>query len=311
MDDNQGKWVTINGTHIFIKKGQSVEEAMAERQQHRTNNIDSIIKNVTYADAHFWYMDKETKKRVMPKKHFTEQLRTALENYPIEKADIEDAMVGCLNNKIQIVILQDHGLSDYNQGWERVRLNMDTINARCVEVFCHEMGHAMDNIGYNSWRSSTFVSPKHGKTMVDMLYEELKSDDVLENLIDEHTILTDLIRQVTEHFKDNQIDKKEYFKKHTAYNEASINLVDMVQVVYGEDVCKARFGYLPHPKPPNYFVGSGRGRRNAGTELFAELTANLCTDNEKRFYNVMKYYAPKTVEIYEEIMEEVKGQWKS
>lgn len=310
MDDKQGKWVTINGTHIFIKDGQTVEEAIEELNTKRDNNIKTILGKIKYADAKYWYVDRDTKERIMPKKHFTKVFGDALKVCPIVKSDIEDCIVGCIQTKLKFLQLQDHGISDYDSGWERIRLNVvdDSVNSRIVEVFCHEMGHAMDNISGNKWRSSSFVSSKHGVTMVSMLFDELKNDENLESLCDEYEILQDLKRQVVQNYKDKSIDRQEYYDKYTAYDEARVDLADVVQAIWGNEECKRRFGFIPHPKPPDYFYGE-RGRRYAGTECFAELTANLSTDNEKRFYDIMKTYAPKTIEIYEEIMEEVKDEY--
>ncbi len=304
-DDKNGRWVTINGTHIFIKDGQTVEEAFAEFEGKRTKTADAIISKIKYADAHFWYYDKDNK-RIMPKKWFTEKLRNALKQHPIRDADIEEAISVAMNNKVEFFVLQDHGVSDFTQDEKRIRINMDVVFAQCVEVMCHEIGHAMDNIGWNKWLSSTFVSPTHGKTMVDMLREELSAPGMIDMLTDEWANLIDLRRQVTSQWAEKAISKKEYLYKYTAYNEAQGDLCDIIQMMYGNQEAKKRCGYLAHPSSDYAGYNADRHRRLQGTELFAELTASKATDDETRFYGIMDLYCPKTVEIYKEIIEEVK-----
>lgn len=76
-------------------------------------------------------------------------------------------------------------------------------------------------------------------------------------------------------------------------------MVDMVQAIYGAKQCKETFGSLGHAA--DYYDKNAKFR--GGSECFAELTASRNADKDKHFYNLMKQYCPKTVEIYEELME--------
>ena len=58
---------------------------------------------------------------------------------------------------------------------------------------------------------------------------------------------------------------------------------------------------LGHKK--NYYDGQWRDLLR-GSELFAELTSSLLVGPNKLFYNTMKKIAPKSVEIYHELMED-------
>lgn len=54
----------------------------------------------------------------------------------------------------------------------------------------------------------------------------------------------------------------------------------------------------------NYFNGI-YAEQNRGTEAFAEITESLTVDKNKRLYNFLKENAPKTIEIYWEIIKEL------
>lgn len=44
-----GKWITVNGTHIFVEEGQSVEDAMNSKFENSKNYQESKVK-VTLSD---------------------------------------------------------------------------------------------------------------------------------------------------------------------------------------------------------------------------------------------------------------------
>lgn len=302
MDDKNGKWVTINGTHIFIKDGQTIEEAFADKEQTSKAFTDAVINRVDTAqlDPRNWYYIGEEK--VSPRKYARYKLEKALGNRAINDPIIIEA----LKNHIDTVILKDTRGShnDWLNGKRRLVVSIAGTAPETCTTFFHEVGHAIDYDKQNyEFMSNTFVSPKHNKTLVNMLLDEFGDIDI-ELLKDEYGRFHDLGKKVSIDYQDDRISKDEFFRKGAYLNKAVTDFIDMIQGVFGENAAMDVGGWLPHKK--GYFLSPSR----LGTECFAELTESLHADKEKSFYNLIKQYCPKTVEIYEEIMEERRKQWK-
>ena len=104
MADEQenGKWVTINGAHVFIKDGQTVEEALANKQGKYDRKIYRVIKNKKTRDGYEYGVykflnkygydrflkdnpDAETKIFENWPKDLEERLGNLIENFDFEK----------------------------------------------------------------------------------------------------------------------------------------------------------------------------------------------------------------------------------
>lgn len=300
MDDKNGKWVTINGTHIFIKDGQTVEEAFADKEQTSKAFTDAVTNRVDTAqlDPRNWYYLGEEK--VSLRKYARYKLEKALGN----RAITDPIIIEALKNHIDSVVIKDTPGShnDWLNGKRRLIVSISGTAPETCTTFFHEVGHAID-FDRHQYMSSTFVSPKHGKTMVNMLLEEFGSIDK-EILKDENARFYDLGKKVSIDYQADRISLKDYLRRGAYLNKAETDFIDMIQGVFGNDDAMEVGGWLPHKA--NYF---SRDPSYLGTECFAELTESLHADEKKIFYNLIKDYCPKTVEIYEEIMEERRKQW--
>lgn len=309
-----GVWRTLpNGVHIFIPDGQTAEDVINnfadedwEKNYTKSQYADEILKSITYADFKYWYEDKDTHERVKPAKHAKNVIRNVIEWHDTVDPAMDDFILKGLKNNVSELIINDRKSNwfkrDYWSGKTRIQIDIDgNSKSKILEAISHEIGHAIDCRSDMKYMSSTFVSEKHGKTLQDMFKSEVPD---IELLTDEIELLSDLKRQVNS-LKDH-MSKEEYAKAYFRYDESQTCLCDMFQAIYGDKECESRFGFLPHER--KYFENNNE---NTGTELFAELTSDLFWDNEKRFYNTIKQHCPKTIEIYHEIMEEVKKSWTS
>lgn len=308
----EGVWRTLpNGVHIFIPNGSDLDSEINkfadddwETEYTKSQYADAILKNFTYADLKYWYMDKDTGKRVKPSVHAKLSLRNSLEYRDIVSPEYDELILRGLENNVTELIVNDRRTNWFRRDWwtqqRRIQIDIDSNNkAKILESLSHEIGHAIDCDDHLSYHSSKWKSPTFGVTMVDMFKQEVPDLDML---LDEADVMVDLRSQVIG--MKEHISKREFTKSYFRYDETRVCIADMVQAIYGDSVCENKFGFLPHEK--GYFKDNNE---NIGTELFAELTSCLFWDKEKRFYDVIKQHCPNTIKIYHEIIEEVKSKW--
>lgn len=312
----EGKWVTINGAHVFIPDGKTLDDVYADMSDEawdleytKSQYADQVISHFSYADFKYWYLDKETKQRIKPAKHAKQVLRNVLEHREICDKSIDAIILKGLDESVTELIVNDRGTNwfkrDYWTGARRIQIDIDGNDKnKILESLSHEIGHAIDCDEKHNYSSSTYKSKVYGVTMAEMLSYEMSENMTLDSLIDEADILLDLRSQVINQYKNGEIDTTEYKRAYFRYDEARVCLADMCQAFYGDKETSKQFGYLPHAR--KYFENNNE---NSATELFAELTADLFYDKEKRFYNIMKQYCPDTIKIYHEILEERKSKW--
>lgn len=308
-----GEWRTLdNGVHVFIPDGQTLEDALArfaddawEQEYTKSQYADEIIKHFTYADFQYWYQDNETHERIKPAKHAKQVLRNVLEHRQICDPEIDKLILNGLVNNVRELVINDRGTNWFKSGLSRrIQLDIDSNDKnKILECISHEIGHSIDYDITSGYLSSHYKSKKFGVTMQEMLVSEITDNLDLETIQDESDIFSDLMRQVREQYQSGAIDATEYKRAYFRYDEAGVCLADMCQAIYGDNKCKEIFGYLPHEE--KYFE-----THRASEECFAELTSDLFWDKEKRFYDLIKQYCPDTIEIYHEIIEEVKKKWQ-
>lgn len=308
-----GKWITTEtGTHVFIPEGSDLETALSEMAEDawesnytKSQYADEVLKHFTYADFRYYYFDKATDKRVKPAQHAKQVLRNSLEHRDIVDPEIDKLILGALENNVNELIINDRHTNWFRGGaTRRIQLDIDSNDKnKIIESLAHEIGHSIDNDWRTGYRSSNYKSKVFGATMQEMLEYEMQSNLDLETINDEADIFNDLMRQVSEQYKNGEIDTTEYKRAYFRYNQSAACLADMCQAIYGHKECKKIFGYNTHST--DYFDEYN----NAAVECFAELTSDLFWDKEHRFYDLMKQYCPDTVKIYHEIIEEVKKSW--
>ncbi len=313
----EGKWVTINGAHVFIPDGKTLDDVYAEmsdesweQEYTKSQYADAIIANFTGADFKYWYQDKETKQRVMPAKHAKQVLRNVLEYREIVDPVMDAIVLRGLENCVNELNINDRRTNWFKYNvWTntfRIQLDIDSNDKnKILESLSHEIGHAIDCNKQGKYSSSAFISPTLGVSMAEMLSYEINANLDLDTINDEADILSDKMRKLREDYQNGEIDDKEYKRAYFRYDEASVCLADMCQAFYGDEECEEIFGFLPHDK--GYF--GKNSAYNGAAECFAELTSDLFWDKEKCFYNLMKQYCPDTVKIYNEILEDRKNKW--
>lgn len=189
--------------------------------------------------------------------------------------------------------------------WVVININKDTPIVETAITYFHEMGHASDNISPGEYRSSTYVSKKYKKTMVEMFDSEVKSAfDFDMSVIDEYDNLRAELKKLDNDYWNTGMPYDEWQEKRWRLLRLRSGFADIVQSVCGDDFCKLNFGWTPHPASdgkPYYKQASYL----KGTELFAHLT-ETAADPEKRLRKILSKYCPKTLKIYDEIVEELK-----
>lgn len=160
MSDN-GRWITTDkGVHIFIKDGQTVEQAMAEK-------FDSDEENDIELDTHL--PDNEHIKK-------TVQSGTS---------EFKDAALFAFNKRLKSIVLTNNEGNSFYTSRNGV-INLDNaallVEGDLVhfpgEVIYHEIGHSVDNSlsdgGGQSDASNTYISQEFGMTLHDMVKAELR-----------------------------------------------------------------------------------------------------------------------------------------
>lgn len=304
----EGVWRTMpNGNHIFIPDGETLDSVLSKMEETAQNQyydkaqtIDALINRITFVELYRKYFNNG--QRIMPKKYARLMLNRALEFKDDCDPEIESLVYHCISKSTNIMEFQinDRGTNWYKAYNRRLQIN---IHDPLYEINCsigHEVGHAIDCSapGYH-FLSSTFKSPKYGKTLSEMFKEEFTDIDLIQDEYDE-------FKHQEKFMKDEGFDyTMKWMAAKNAYRTAAANMADMYQAVFGDKECTDRFGWIPHVT--GYFKDDPE---NLGTELFAELTESLFNDKNKTFYNAIKEQCPKSIEVYREIIKEVKKKWR-
>lgn len=308
----EGRWITTEtGRHIFIENGKDPKEVIEElfewdkeekfddeEMDLNVNESVNVRKVTVQKSSSYWGYDHDIRKefkRAMTKEWYDEDVikmtnKTMDNSYVLPKGvKLKDtATPSKFKAKFAIIIDICAGESDVS----------------IAEKYFHEMGHASDWEDYGKYKSSSFVSKKYNKTMSDMLKEEF-SQISTSNLIYEYEVLDQQKSLLDDKYTKGEITYQELFDNREIIDKIQTDWADVVQGQKGDQFVKEHYGWTPHsPKHGKPYFDQADFLR--GTELFAELTCHRAVDKEKRFLNTIRKYCPKTIEIYEEIMEALK-----
>lgn len=317
MNDEEIQWITVNGNHIPIKPGQTKEQAIKERfnfdaGEESFDNYNSkelsvmeyaseYRKNVkdVYIQSGVFYTDRDGN-RINATKLFKDSLEKTMNNREVYREDIENAVVKILPRTS--IILKDYGGTSY-KGYPTNRMQMNfhrNNDYQNIKDYFHEMGHALDDNQKGGYYSSSYNSKKYGVTLSEMINEEF-------NLIDDSTI-TELrdniiyrLNDLNDRHANNELNQREYLNKWYRTNQVLLDIADTIQSCKGYSEAKRLMSTGGHKS--DYFEGVF-AEENRGTELFAELTSSLVSDEDKEFASFIKKHCPRTYEIYEEILKE-------
>jgi len=244
--------------------------------------------------------------------------------HKVNDKEMEDILFDMLKkkDKIQRVWIKSEytsGGTYYNRFYKKIVMNIQDNNENYSQTMgnlFHEMGHALDNNGVGKYYSSSYVSSKHGVTLAQMLKTELsENESKIDELLQEYQNIERYKNLLYDDWKAGKITNEfRLNEKARAYYGAALSIVDTVQGTYGLQYVRDKFGNWTHPA--GYFDYESKGNpeyaeswnaTNRGTEFFAEMTDDLVNDHEHIFSNLMKKHAPKSVEIYYEILKEMYG----
>jgi len=326
MQDENGRWVTINGTHIFIKDGQTLEQAMAERFDESDWQDES---KPTFDDYDIKSdLDIEEFKQTTSKKLFRgvldasyketkERLKSQYNQHEVLNPELEGIVGDMIAKRVNVQKLwaKDEytgGGTYYSRYKHQVVMNVNYGDEwyQTMDNLFHESGHALDNTVSGEYSSSRYVSKKYDKTLAEILKEEISEVDI-DAVLSECERLQDLRKSMGELRDNGTIDKTKARNERARYASGRLSIIDVIQGTFGYDFVMEKFDTWTHQKyyfdPVNGYKDTDFVRTNRGTEFFAEMTCDLICDREHNFSNFMKKIAPKAVEIYYEILEDKYG----
>jgi len=307
MAIDEGHWITLeNGVHVLIKDGQSVEEALAQKFDNdddldfdSDNSMSEPYKNLARTDfkgkikiqKNSFTSTKEWFLRAFDNKYNDEELDNVITNFFNTRK----------NFKIKLKNTNSGRCSHFKPYGDMIVIDTDYSPDKMdiLNTFYHEMGHAIDfDPASNNYKSNTYVSSRYNSTLRDMLDEEFK-----ENL-DEDTI-KEIRKSIIDKMNKLKRDTDEELDEYNNLTDILASFGDLVQNVFGNDVCqRCCNGYLGHNdimhmgKQIHYF----EYKKFKGTECFAELCSNLASDKNRHLINIFQQYAPKTLDIFYEIL---------
>lgn len=231
-----------------------------------------------------------------------------------------------------------HGKKMYEMIWEEIRQHKDKYQELKQAISDEEK-----QIATKYWNDDLNKELEDLQAERLKIRQEVNNNEKLKEFVQRENKYYDEIRQIRVRFResgfaDNNIENElnEKRKELVAMNEEKVNFVNSLYQSYPEyeakekraeeliqqkydsaskargDICK-KYGDLS-----DMFEGSGVGSlcgmghgygywndRHRGNEAFAEITSAKATNPES--LELMKKYIPKTLEIYEEIMDKIRN----
>ena len=327
FNNEEGRWITTKtGKHVFIKNGQSIKEALGEAfGEEFTYDTDDEFDDGDFRglDIDWDSMDQDlepeevnlkVRKIILQKPSsggYSHDLKAEFNdmlNYPWQNDKINNMINKQVNDKNKLpngIKLKDTKTVSRFKQQDRILLDISEGDSiiRIAQKYFHESGHCSDWISVNKFQSSTYVSKKYNKTLSDMLKEEINSVPE-DELVNAYYEMDGRRNALWDMYLNDEIHWNEYEERYTCLAKAQTDLADIIQGQKGDDFVLNYFKFIPH-SPRNKTSYYNQGNFLAGAEAFAEITCHLATDKRNYFINVMKNFIPKTLEIYNELLEEL------
>jgi len=330
-DGKKGRWITTDtGRHVFIEDGQSVEDALKNAFDEEYQSESDGPEFDADPEPTIDYTEHKEKclksfKGIWdaPYKFIKQRFIDAFNNHEVIDEDLENILFGMLDKKVNIqkvwIKTEYTGGGTYYNAYQRKLIMNISDNPEhymtTMNNLIHEMGHALDNDGTGKYYSSTYKSKKYDVTLADMLEQELRGQESdMSEIVNEYNNWEHYVDLLYEDWKAGNINREFYKNERARVQSAYLNLCDTIQGTYGYKYVKEKFDNYTHAD--GYFdwysekypeEAKQRRARNRGTEFFAEMTDDLCNDKEHLFSKYMQTIAPKSCEIYYEILEEQYG----
>lgn len=331
FNGKEGKWITTEtGRHVFIPDGEDPAEVMKDLfdDEIANNNAPEPAFDDSSIDADISDDDfKENQLKSFkgawdaPYKYIKDYLIEHYKKHKIIDRNLEEAVFKNAANRQKLSKLwintNIRGGSYYNGPRGRLFIELSSNPYKTTGVLFHELGHCLDEDSGLKYHSNTYVSKKYGTTLTKMIKEEISNCDI-EGLIGEYESLGNLNNSNYLAYSDGQItvEERNYYKAKVYYG-AYLSVCDVIQGTYGFDFVYEKLHNFTHGreyfdwKSERYAEDAEKHNdRNRGAEFFAEMTEDLCCNDEHHFSKIMRKYAPKSVDIYFEILKEKYGYEK-
>lgn len=332
-EGQEGRWITTKtGRHIFIPNNKSVKEVLQDvfedfdwedepdwdshnesyRAYERRTYYDFFVPEITDPDikAHKDKMLKSFRgiwdaSYAYIKKGFTKSLLKK----PVYDKSLEDCISNMFANRknVQRLWIQDIYTKDdsyYNRYYRKMSVKFDGDYYSTLSNFYHEAGHALDATGSGEYSSYIIKSSKYGKTVSELLKEEI-TEDKLPKIKEFMESVTKKYEDAKTKWKAGDMSRDEYRSYSRPASNIKSCIGDVVHASLGYDAAKDNCdGYTGHLN--GYFKESEHWKEGAvrrGTEFFAEMVDSLTTDKNRQFATFMQEIAPKTCETFYEILE--------
>lgn len=319
-----GWFTTENGVHIPLKKGQTKEEALAQKfddgpendeenekyffrksisfqdNYDKTAYADFCQKRINNVELKYYYQDKDGK-YLKGSQLFRRRFWNQFDSRTVNNPRLENLLMKKLP-KLHELRIKDFGGTWYKSAYGRISITVSLNNPYLtIQHFTHEASHFLDYEEGKGFRSSTFISPTYNKSLSDMIKEEF-SEISDSDIIEFRDMINEVKNQLMESYKNKSISQSEYLPSYSKNIQALIDMADTVQSCKGFDKARELCGFGGHK--PTYFLGMHE-KENRGTELFAEITNSLITDERRNFVDFLRKKCPKSMNIYWEIIKEM------
>lgn len=303
--ENIERWITVNGNHIPIEKGQTEEEAINNfindhyeiELENKKNKINPILINkvLNSPGMHAKNLNDSILKlgTLSGTKEQKELLSNMLMNRSVYDNDLESVLAYSIRNnkKLAEINIRKNGTSYYDS--INNKLQIDPNQPEAFRYISHELGHSFDALGIIKCRSSTYISKKYNKTLSDMLKEEINTSfsekdfkDINQYMNNKMTILLTAYR-----INPTQETANQYYYWSNEFQNQKVVLESSIK----------KYLYFKTKYPESYWDSKGINR---GTELFAMITETKLFSSNGYFDKWLNKYASKSLEIYDEIIED-------
>ena len=150
--------------------------------------------------------------------------------------------------------------------------------------------------------SSRYISNKYGKTLAQMFKDELISNlsekeikEIIKNAKSKY-------KSLEEAYNIGEINYSEFYQKYYGLINENFAILDSIKSVYTRKFQIPKV-YAVHDAA--YFEGYYADEYR-GAEVFAEITGSIMSQKDSNYINFIKKYAPNTLDIYYEILGEIK-----
>ena len=339
FEGKEGRWITTKtGSHIFIPNDKSVKEVLEDRfedydweddpedypsgvswrESERKKYYDFFVPEITnptekahkekiiksfrgILDSSYAYI-KQGFKNVLMKHHVNDM---QLENI------VADMMMA--KQSVKYMWLQDIWVKDdtyYSRYKRKISMKYDGDYYSTLSNYYHESGHALDASGTNNYLSSTYKDNEFGKSISELLKEEV-TEEKLDRIGAYADYLLEESNKAKQKYLAGDISRDEFRSWSRPRSQVKSSLADVIHASLGYDTAMSTLREPGHAKGYYYtseYYDEGAIRR--GSEFFAEMVDDLINNPNRTFSTIMEEIAPKACSVFYKILKEKYGYEK-